>query len=183
MENLRGAAKKKSQEPESSQKASQTPVGSGATGASASPDEGGTRTSPRTRSGINEVLDKGVITRDLREAMDAGGELADSHHHRVEPRLRAGNRPWAGEDPRACVQGNRGNRGATNGQGIHLLKSEIRPEQYLFARLSAAAIRKLVELDAVEYRVGPNTYPHWAIFHIWLDDPLKGLDLRNRFER
>ena len=32
-----------------------------------------------------------------------------------------------------------------------------------------------MELDAVEYRVGPNTYPHWAIFHIWLDHPLKGL--------
>jgi serine protease AprX len=59
-------------------------------------------------------------------------------------------------------------------EGINDAKSAL-SEQYLFARLSGATIRKLVVLDS-DAKLGGAPSPHRnAIYHIWPDFRIKGL--------
>jgi subtilisin family serine protease len=113
------------------------------------------------------VLDRAVIARPLMKAMEG----ADSSVFDVVIDLNLnfpGGRPHARERIRdLAVAAMAATDGHHDGTGVNERKSEL-SDQYVFARLTGAAIRAMVRLDA-QSAGGKSSAPNRVIYRIWPD--------------
>jgi subtilisin family serine protease len=135
------------------------------------PKQGGASQSTGPTSNINEVLEKGIITRDLLKAIE-DGKGAGTYPVIIEVSLDYPRGTKAARDKvwKLVPEAVKPTSGTVADQTIDEPKSQY-SEQYVFAELSASAISTLVKLDARK----SASLPPGAIFHIWLDHPVRGL--------
>lgn len=130
---------------------------------------------PRQKPFVPEDLDRTVIAipllkilKDEATQLESDGTL-EPRAHRVVIDLNLefpGGRDAARNWTIAAIE-----RLATGDGGLR--KTEVPNQQYLFAALTGASLRKLVQQDAARH--GKSEQAHRAIYHIWPDFPIKRL--------
>ena len=121
------------------------------------------------------VLDRTVIARPLLDLLERGGDAA-LFDVVIDLNLNfPGGRPRARERIRDLAVAGMAVSGAANaaGVGVNERKSEM-SDQYVFARLTGAAIRAMVRLDA-QSAGGRSSTPNRVIFRIWPDFEVRAL--------
>ncbi len=119
------------------------------------------------------VLDRTVIARPLLDRFAADGDDAQ-YDVVIDLNLNfPGGRTRARERVRDLAAAALAATGGTAGAGVDIGKTEL-SDQYVFARLSARAIKSLVRLDA-ESVGGASTSAHRVIYRVWPDFEIRAL--------